>query len=116
MNILRITDLDGNFLRDDFYFDETSEIGLDVEAAKGLYKPKWDGSRWIEVATSEYIDSLRPNNDQIEEMRAEQYKLRSDELYMAWQKYVVLGDSRADKAKQLWIDEISKINMEYPYN
>lgn len=49
--ILRITDLGGHFLRDDFKFNPDTEIGLDVEPAQGLYQPKWNGTAWIESAT-----------------------------------------------------------------
>lgn len=37
------------FIRDDFTFNEETEIGLDVEPAQGLYVPKWDGIQWIEA-------------------------------------------------------------------
>ena len=37
------------FIRDDFTFDEETELGLDVKPAQGLYAPKWDGTRWIET-------------------------------------------------------------------
>lgn len=47
------------FLRDDTTWDEETEIALDVEPAQGLYIPKWDGE-WIEGASQEYIDSLKP--------------------------------------------------------
>ena len=47
------------FIRDDFNFDEETEIGLDVEPASGLYIPKWNGESWEEGATQEYIDSLK---------------------------------------------------------
>ena len=46
----RIIDKNGLFLRDDFTFDESTEIGLDVEPAQGLYHPKWNGSEWVEGA------------------------------------------------------------------
>ena len=49
--ILRITDLDGIFIRDDFTHDPETEIALNVEPAQGLYQPKWDGTAWIESAT-----------------------------------------------------------------
>ena len=49
--ILRITNLDGVFLRDDFTYDPDTEIGLDVEPAQGLYAPRWNGTEWIESAT-----------------------------------------------------------------
>jgi len=52
MNILRITDFDGIFLRDDLDFDPETEIGLDVAPAQGLYLPKWDGTKWIEAGVA----------------------------------------------------------------
>ena len=56
----RIIDKETNlFLRDDFTFDEETEIGLEVEPSQGLYQPKWNGQEWIEGATQEYIDSLK---------------------------------------------------------
>lgn len=48
--ILRVIDKQTSlFIRDDFTFDEETEIGLDVEPAQGLYIPKWDGTQWIET-------------------------------------------------------------------
>ena len=35
----------GVFLRDDFTFDENTEIGLKVQPAQGFYQPKWDGEK-----------------------------------------------------------------------
>lgn len=58
------------------------------------------------------IDEL---NEEIRQKRSEQYKLRADDLYMAWQKYLHTGDSRASEAKQQWLDEVAAINQEYPY-
>ena len=50
--LLRIIDKQTQlFLRDDFTFDEETEIGLDVEPSQGLYAPKWDGAQWIETGT-----------------------------------------------------------------
>ena len=58
--ILRIIDKQTKlFIRDDFTFNEETEIGLYVEPAQGLYKPKWNGESWEEGATQEYIDSLK---------------------------------------------------------
>lgn len=48
----------GMFLRDDFTFDEETEIGLEVNPAQGFYHPKWDGEQWIEGATAEEIEAL----------------------------------------------------------
>ena len=59
--MLRIIDKQTHlFLRDDFTFDAETEIGLEVEPAQGLYKPKWNGTEWVEGATQEYINSLQP--------------------------------------------------------
>ena len=57
----RIINKQGYFIRDDFTFDELTEIGLDVEASQGLYLPKWNFETltWFESASQEYIDSLK---------------------------------------------------------
>lgn len=48
--ILRIIDKETKlFLRDDFIFDEDTEIGLDVEPSQGLLStPKWEDDKWVE--------------------------------------------------------------------
>ena len=51
MKLLRIIDKQGYFIRDDFTWDEETEIGLEVEASQGLYLPKWNGEQWVEGAT-----------------------------------------------------------------
>ena len=57
----RIINKQGLFIRDDFTFDEETEIGLEVEPSQGLYIPKWNFelNQWEESATQEYIDSLK---------------------------------------------------------
>ena len=63
------------FLRDDFTFDEESEIGLDVPPAQGLYRPRWDGEGWVEDMTPEEIEALKaqaePQEPTLEENVAE---------------------------------------------
>lgn len=50
MNLLRIIDKTTKlFLRDDFYYDDETELGLDVEPSQGLIQPKWDGEKWVEA-------------------------------------------------------------------
>lgn len=62
MNLLRIIDKESKlFLRDDFEFDETTEIGLDVQPAQGLYQPKWTGLEWIEGLSQQEIDAIKGN-------------------------------------------------------
>ena len=36
------------FIRDDFDFDEETEIGLDVKPCSGFYLPRWNGTEWVE--------------------------------------------------------------------
>lgn len=63
--IMRIIDKETKeFLRDDFHFNPETEIGLDVEPAQGLYQPRWNGEEWVEGATQEYIDSLKPQTQE----------------------------------------------------
>ena len=58
--MLRIIDKQTNlFIRDDFTFNEETEIALEVEPSQGLYLPKWNGEVWEEGATQEYIDNLK---------------------------------------------------------
>ena len=67
------------FIRDDFTFDEETEIGLEVEPSQGLYIPKWNGESWEEGATQEYIDSLK---SEPQELPLEE-KNRADIDYLA---------------------------------
>ena len=65
------------FLRDDLYYNEEAEEALDVEPAQGLYKPKWDGEKWIEGATQEEIDKIKnvpqePAPEEFEKSQAEE--------------------------------------------
>jgi len=55
--ILRIIDKDTQlFKRDDFTYDEVTEIGLDVEPSQGLLTtPLWYGSEWVESGVP-YVD------------------------------------------------------------
>ena len=58
--LLRIIDKETNiFLRDDFYFDEETEIALDVTPAQGLFRPRWDGTQWVEDMTAEEIQAIK---------------------------------------------------------
>ena len=64
------------FLRDDFTFNEETEIGLDVNPAQGFYHPKWDGEKWIEGLTEAEIMAIKnqpiqPQEPTLEERVAE---------------------------------------------
>lgn len=52
MKLLRIIDKNTHlFLRDDFGYDEATEVGLSVEPSQGLANPKWDfiQEKWVEA-------------------------------------------------------------------
>ena len=51
----------GLFIRDDFAYDEETEIALEVEPAQGFYRPRWNGTEWIEGLTQEEIGALKAN-------------------------------------------------------
>ena len=51
----------GLFLRDDFTFNEETEIGLEVNPAQGLYQPKWENEMWVEGLTVEEIEEIKFN-------------------------------------------------------
>ena len=97
--ILRIIDKQTNlFIRDDFTYDEETEIGLDVTPAQGLYIPKWDGDKWVEGATQEEIDELtkpQPHEPTIEE-RLEQTEELLQTVTMAFTEYVFTQEMSDD--------------------
>jgi hypothetical protein len=84
--MLRIIDKKtGMFLRDDFTFDEETEIGLDVAPAQGFYHPKWDDKKWVEGKTQAEIDAIKADVPQestpeqrIADMEAEITKLKAE--------------------------------------
>ena len=57
----------GLFIRDDFTFNEETEIGLEVEPAQGFYKPKYNFETllWQEGATE--IPTPTPQEPTLEE-------------------------------------------------
>lgn len=112
--MLRIIDKQKKiFIRDDFTFDPKTEIGLEVEPAQGLFKPKWTGEitededgnlivsqegEWVEGATPEEIDELtkpQPQETTIEE-RLEQTEELLKTVTMAFTEYVFTQDMSDD--------------------
>ena len=45
------------FLRDDFTFDEETEIGLNVEPSQGLISPKWHCVMQGDIEVCEWVES-----------------------------------------------------------
>ena len=96
---LRVIDKETKlFIRDDLDFNEETEIGLDVAPAQALYKPKWDGDKWVEGATQEEIDELtkpQPQEPTVEE-RLEQTEKLLQTVTMAFTEYVFMQDTSDD--------------------
>ena len=105
MRVLRVIDKETNlFMRDDFDFDEATELGLDVKPAQGFLKPKWSGAiledeegnitvgegEWVEGATQEEINELtkpQPQEPTVEERLAQTEELLQT-VTMAFTEYV----------------------------
>jgi hypothetical protein len=60
MKLYRVIDKQGYFIRDDFTWNEETEIGLDVAPAQGLYRAKWNGSAWVESGTPPTPQPIEP--------------------------------------------------------
>lgn len=91
--ILRIIDKQTYlFIRDDFDFDEETEIGLDVIPSQGLYAPKWDGTQWVETGQA---PEPVPQEPTIEE-RLEQTEELLRTVTMAFTEYVFMQDTSDD--------------------
>ena len=97
--MLRIIDKETYFfIRDDFTYDEETEIGLDVAPSQGLHVPKWDGDKWVEGATQEEIDELtkpQPHEPTVEERLAQTEELLRA-VTMAFTEYVFAQDTSDD--------------------
>lgn len=54
-------DSNGYFIEDVILENEeiTPEECIEIECPQGFYKPRWDGSRWIEGLTQEEIEELK---------------------------------------------------------
>lgn len=63
------------------------------------------------------VEQHEKTNEEIREQREQQYKIRSDSLFIAWKKYEANGEiEKAMETKIKWLEETEKINEEFPYN
>lgn len=89
------------------YFIKRAVFDASYDAEKNEIDP--ENLAYIEPTTEEI-------NAEIQKQREQAYKDRSDSLYMAWQKYLALGEEdKAVEAKTHWLEEVEKINKELPY-
>jgi len=80
MYFARIIDENGFFVCDDFV-DELTEFTIETLCPQGFYKPKWDGTKWVEGLTQEEIDAIK--NVEIEPTETEILKSQVLELQSA---------------------------------
>ena len=71
----------GYFIRDDFTFNEETEIGLEVEPSQGLYQPRWNGTEWVEGLSAEELALIvnQPTEEPIE-ARVEKLEIEQEQV------------------------------------
>lgn len=60
MKYVKIIDENGYFIEDAFV-EEITEFTIETPCLQGLYKPKWNGTNWIEGLTQAEIDNIKSN-------------------------------------------------------
>ena len=68
MYYVRIIDENGLFVKDDFV-EELTDLTIETPCPEGFYKPKWDGTEWIEGLTETEITAIK--NTPIEQTEIE---------------------------------------------
>ena len=84
MKLYRVIDKNtGIFRRDDFWFNELIEFGLDVQGSQGYYLPKWyfELETWVEGLSAEEIALIvnQPTEEPIE-ARVEKLELEQEQV------------------------------------
>lgn len=65
---VRIIDENGFFVCDEFV-DEITEFTIETPCPDGFYRPKWDGTQWIEGGTAP--EPIQPEPSEIDRLRAD---------------------------------------------
>jgi hypothetical protein len=58
MKFVRIIDTNGLFVEDAFA-DELTELTIETPCPAGFYRPRWDGTAWVEGLTQAEIDAIK---------------------------------------------------------
>ena len=99
----------GIFIRDDFSYDEATEIGLDVEPAQGLYLPKWQDGQWVEGATE--IPTPTPSADDLKkQLESTDYKIIKCYEYQLAGLELPYDVAELHQERQLLRDLINELN------
>ena len=120
--LYRLIDNDGNFIKDVILQEPPTidvETNIDgeltivkhphpnyiVEAPQGLFKPKWDGTAWVEGMTQDGIDTLVKSN------RMNEIKVRLLELDIKTFKFID-GQLSAEAYEPFRLEKIA-LRLEY---
>ena len=71
MKYVRLIDSNGLFIEDTFV-EELTEFTIETLCEGGLYKPKWNGNKWIEGLTQTEINAIKniiPPKTEMEELK-----------------------------------------------
>ena len=55
---VRLIDSNGLFIGDDFV-DTLTEFTIETPCTESFYKPKWNGTKWVEGLTQTEIDAIK---------------------------------------------------------
>ena len=58
MKYVRLIDSNGLFIEDTFV-EELTEFTIETPCEEGLYKPKWNGTKWIEGLSQVEINAIK---------------------------------------------------------
>ena len=74
---VRIIDENGFFVCDDFV-DELTELTIETPCPAGFYRPRWDGTAWVEGGTA---PELTPQAPTLEERLAALEMLELERMF-----------------------------------
>ena len=105
------------FNQPNFILGDATNYALENGFKHIINKVGYDGiyedDRFIYVETP---PNPPKTNEEIKIMREEAYKQESDSLFIAYNKYLLLGlTDKAEELKNNWFNKINEINERFPY-
>ena len=62
MKFVRVIDDNGLFIEDAFV-EELNEFTIETPRPEGFYKPKWNGTEWVEGLTQTEIEAIKAGSE-----------------------------------------------------
>jgi hypothetical protein len=90
-----------------------------ISAGFKPYRMVWDYSSSLVETDEEIVHTfdMTPTNEEIGRQREFAYKEESDNLFIAWQKYLQLNEvDKAEASRIAWLAKIEEIDLRLPYN